>query len=205
MKTSTIAIATAAFAATASAGTLVELTTNGGFEAGDTSGWEDFTAGVADQSFVTTMDASSGNFAGLLTNNAIGAAATIKQANIGVGQVGIGDTIFVQFDAKGSGAAGGVAFAEMFQELAGGGTSGGMIFTGAPLTLTDEYQTFNFEFLITGDVSGGITLQFNAATGANPGSESILFVDNVSVAFVPAPASMALLGLGGLAATRRRR
>jgi hypothetical protein len=54
-------------------------------------------------------------------------------------------------------------------------------------------------------VSGGVTLQFAAVTGGDPSSTSVLFIDDVSITIVPAPAGAALLGMGGLVAMRRRR
>ena len=50
-----------------------------------------------------------------------------------------------------------------------------------------------------------MTLQITATTGANVGSTSEIFVDDVSIFRVPTPATASLLGLGGLAAMRRRR
>ena len=76
---------------------------------------------------------------------------------------------------------------------------------GAPLILTSSYQPFNFAVNAGPDVSGGLTLQFNAATGAVTGSTSELFIDNVSVSVVPEPSSLALLGLSGLALLFRKR
>jgi MYXO-CTERM domain-containing protein len=181
----------------------IELTTNGGFEAGDTSGWTSFP--TPNSTFNLTNDAASGNFAAEVFNNDPASGAVVKQANLGVGVVNAGDIVNISFAAKGEGAIGGVAFAEFFSEIDGGGVSSSTLLGGAPLNLTSEYQTFNFSVAAGFDVSGGVTLQFAAVTGANQGSVIVLFIDDVSVSVIPAPAGMAVLGLGGLAAARRRR
>ncbi len=195
------ALMIAAIATPAIAG--IELTNNGGFEAGDTSGWESFP--TANSTFLVTNDANSGSFAAEVFNNDLASGAVVKQANLGIGVVNAGDEITVSFAAKGEGAVGGVAFAEFFSEIDGGGTSSAEILGGAPLALTSEWQTFTYTVIAGADVSGGVTLQFAAVTGGAPGSVSVLFLDDVSVSVIPAPAGAALLGMGGLVAMRRRR
>jgi hypothetical protein len=201
MKITTSAIALAAI--TAAAAGQVELAVNGDFETGDTSGWSYFPTG--DSAFDVTSDAFGGSFAGDLSNIATGSAALIKQANVGVGQVNAGDQVTISFWAKGENMVGGVNFAEFFSELAGGGVSSSEILGGAPLAITSDWQQFTFVTNAGPDVSGGVTLQFTATTGANIGSTSQLLVDNVSIQIVPTPGAFAALGLGGLVAVRRRR
>ena len=162
-----------------------ELTTNGGFETGDTSGWSPFIFGT--QTFDVTGDANTGTFAGELFNDFIGNPLVVKQANIGVGDVNPGDVINISFAAKGSGTVGGEAFAEFFSELTGGGVSASEILGGGPLPLTDTYQTFNFSAIAGADVSGGVTLQLNAVAGAAIGSTSRLFIDDISVSLASPP------------------
>ena len=203
MKTTISAISIIAAASTAMAG--IELTNNGGFELGDTSGWEYF----ATPASTFSADSSSpfaGSFAGNLVNLTDGSAAVIKQANMGVGLVNPGDEITISFWAKNINGVGGVNFAEFFSEIAGGGTSSAQILGGAPLFASATDWTFyQFTTFAGPDVSGGVTLQFTATTGAIIGSTSELLIDNVSVTVIPAPGAMALLGLGGLMAGRRRR
>lgn len=198
--------ATALIAAVSGAATAgIELTTNGGFETGDTTGWQYF----ATPASTFGADASgpySGGFAGNLENLTDGSAAVIKQANMGIGLVNPGDEITISFWAKNINGVGGVNFAEFFSEIDGGGTSSAQILGGAPLFASATDWTFyEFTTFAGPDVSGGVTLQFTATTGAIIGSTSQLLVDNVSVTVIPAPGAMALLGLGGLVATRRRR
>lgn len=200
MKTTAI-VALFAAASTGLAG--IELANNGGFEAGDTSGWESFP--TPNSTFNITGDANTGNFAAEVFNNDEAAGAVVKQANLGVGLLSIGDVVTVSFAVKGEGAIGGVAFAEFFTEIDGGGVSSSQFLGGAPLMLTNDYVEYSFDITLTGDVSGGVTLQFAAVTGAAQGSVSVLFIDDVSVSVIPAPAGAALLGMGGLVAMRRRR
>ncbi|MEL7238890.1 MAG: PEP-CTERM sorting domain-containing protein [Planctomycetota bacterium] len=195
------ATAVTSLALVAGAQAQVELTTNGGFEAGDTSSWDDFTAG--NQSFGVINNVAEGAFAGEIVNPDEGTGAVVKQANIGIGQVNPGDMLTVSFFAAGDFGPGGVAFAEFFSELDGGGTSSAEILGGTPLPLTSDYQFFTFDVVAGSDVSGGVTVQFNAATGAVAGSTANLRIDGLSVV-VPEPASLGLLGLTGVALLRRR-
>ncbi len=179
------------------------MATNGGFETGDTFGWSSFPS--PSSIFDVVSDAHSGAWAGYLHNPHIGSGAVIKQANLGAGSIAAGAAVHIEFWAKGSAGIGGVFFAEFFSELDGGGVSAAEILGGAPIFLTDTYTFYSFDTFAGPDVSGGVTLQFGAITGAVDGSFSTAYIDDVVVSFVPAPGSAMLLGLGGLAATRRRR
>ncbi len=192
-----------ALATAASATAAAELTTNGGFETGDTSGWEYFP--TPSSTFTADGDAFSGAFAGRLENVTDGTAAVIKQANIGLGVVTPGIQVDISFWAKGANEIGGVNFAELFSEIDGGGVSKTEILGGAPLFVTGDWTFYSFTTTAGPDVSGGITLQLTATTGANIGSTSLLQVDDVSVTAVPAPGAAAVLGLAGIAGLRRRR
>jgi hypothetical protein len=203
MKTCISAFAILAAASTAMGG--IELTTNGGFEAGDTSGWQYF-ATPASTFGVDSTSPYAGGFNGNLENLTEGSAALIKQANMGIGLVNPGDEITISFWAKNINGVGGVNFAEFFSEVDGGGVSSSQILGGAPLFASaTEWTFYQFTTFAGPDVSGGVTLQFTATTGAVIGSTSQLLIDDVSVTVIPAPGAMALLGLGGLMAGRRRR
>ncbi|MEO1585237.1 MAG: PEP-CTERM sorting domain-containing protein [Planctomycetota bacterium] len=67
--------------------------------------------------------------------------------------------------------------------------------------LTNDFATFTFDNLNLA-VTGDIVLRF---VGASDGGSEAFAWNNASIEVVPAPASAALLGLGGLAAARRRR
>ncbi len=176
---------------------------NRGFELGDVSGWASFPSG--DSTFDVSSSAFSGAFSGEVNNLAIGSSAVIKQANLGIGTVSAFQEVTISFMAMGMGEAGGVSFAEFFSEIDGGGVSSSELLGGAPLFVTNDWQEYSFTTTTGADVSGGVTLQFAAVTGANIGSTMQLFIDDVSISIVPAPASAALFGFGGLVATRRRR
>lgn len=192
----------------------IELTINGDFETGDTSGWSDFTTGsqsFGPTSFVSTLGPPS-TTAGEIVNPDQGTASVIKQANLGIGQVSEGDIVTISFDAAGVFGVGGVAFAEFFTELDGGGTTTSVILGGSPLNagqgLGSSYSNFSYTVPVGPTPTGGITLQFNAATGAVAGSTAQLFIDNVSVSIVPEPATAGLAGLGligVLGGVRRRK
>lgn len=174
----TTAILTIAAAASIGvAGT--ELVINGGFESGDDSGWTYL--GTGGSTFDITSDANSGGFAGELFNNVDASAALLRQLNLGAGVLSTGDTVNISFAVKGEGAVGGVAFAELFSEIAGGGVSNTQFIGTAPIPLGSSYAVFNTSIELTADVSGGITLQFAAVTGANSESEIRLFIDDVSI------------------------
>ena len=159
-----------------------DLAVNGGFEAGDLSGWALFpvSADPNEQTVVTT-NPKSGTFAGRINNTTPGTASIIKQANLT--PVATGQTATVSFSARGSLAAGGVAFAEFFTELDGEGTSSAQILGGGPLALDSDPNVWtDFEFVvpISADVSGGITLQLTATTGG-AGSSADVYYDDVSI------------------------
>ncbi|CAN5599848.1 hypothetical protein BH09PLA1_BH09PLA1_31590 [soil metagenome] len=194
----------AIFAASASA---LELTTNGGFETGDFTGWSQFPTGAGQQS-VTNVNPFAGTFAGEINNSVAASNSLIKQANIGVGIVTPGQTVTISFAARGSFEPGGVAFAEFFSEIAGGGVSSSSILGGGPLAVNSNpnvWTSFNFTATAGSNVSGGVTLQLGATNGANAVNNAHMWYDNVSVSVVPEPTSAGLIGLAGLALKRRRR
>jgi len=205
MKNPTHLIALVASLVAAPALAQQELTINGDFEAGDATGFNVF-VGPPERTFEVVSDPVSGSFIGEINNTLSGNPAVIQQANLGVGVVTPGETIEISFDARGEFGVGGVAFAEFFSELDGGGTSSSAILGGGPLSLTNVFQTFTFTAVTGPDVAGGVTLQFNAATGAITGSTAFLAVDNLSVTrTIPEPAAASLLAFGGLATLLRRR
>ena len=190
---------------------IVQLAVNGGFETGNTGGWTSFPSGSS--TFIVDNAAPrSGVYSGYLTNLQSGSAAIVQQANVGVGIVTPGQEITIDFWARGYGLAGGVHFAELFSEIDGGGTSSSVILGGGPLFPSDTtWNKYSYVMNAGPDVSGGITLQFNAATGANIGSETYFEIDDISITVdtpaVPVPAAAWLFGSGllGLIGIARRK
>jgi len=161
----------------------MQLAINGDFETGDLNGWTAFQNGGT---ISICSPGSSGAFAGKLVASGGPFNPTLKQANVGAGQLTPGQAVTVSFDWKGVVAAGdpiGAVFdARLFSELDGGGISQENII----LSIADAFpanwttvgpQTFN----IGTDVSGGVTLQFNAACGGAAACVSEVVIDNVSI------------------------
>ncbi len=186
----------------------IELAVNGGFETGDYTGWTQFPTGPGQQT-VDSVNPSSGVFSGKIFNDAPPSNSLIKQANLNPGQFTPGQLVSVSFDARGTFGIGGVAFAELFSELSGGGTSAAFLHVVSVNGDPNVWTPNSFSTTVGPDSSGGITLQLGNVLGANPGTQNTVWYDNVSVSvdslIVPEPTSFALLGLAGLALVGYRR
>ena len=162
-----------------------DIAINGGFEAGDFSGWETFPGGGIQA--ITTDNPSSGTYAANLnvpvrsqTDPAVD--NLIKNANLQAGNLTPGASVTVSFDMRGSlSGAGGVVFAEFFSELTGGGTSKAEIFSGGPLTPVTDWTPYSFTTTLGPDVSGGVTLQLKTSCGPVEGCGVDAYFDNVSI------------------------
>jgi hypothetical protein len=176
------AVAAIALGAGIAQAEMTELAVNGGFETGDFEGWSLFPTG--DDQFSIVTPGSGSTYAARIFNEVSTSAALMKNANIGIGIVEPIMTVTISFDARGSLMAGGVAFAEFFSELEGGGVSQSEILGNAPLALNPDpevWTTFEFTTTTGPDVSGGVTLQLTATTGADPSSVADMYYDNISV------------------------
>lgn len=162
---------------------------NGGFESGDFAGWTLFPSTPGNTTIETPGSGSS--FAARLNNTTLASASVIKNANLGVQSgwptpisVQPGESVTIRFDARGTTDVGGVAFAELFSEIGGGGVSQSELLGGGPLALDPNPTTWtSFSFATTAgpDVSGGITLQLAAITGGATGSVADIYFDNIEV------------------------
>jgi len=161
------------------------IAVNGGFETGDFTGWEQFAGGGVQ--VITDVNPSSGTFAANLNIPVIGAGGSgvdnlIKNANLEAGNLTPGASVTVSFDMRGSlSGAGGVVFAELFSELAGGGTSKAEILGGGPLAPADAWTPYSFDTTLGPDVAGGVTLQLKVGCGPVEGCGADVYFDNVSI------------------------
>lgn len=193
-----ITIAGAAIMSLTGATQAAQLAVNGGFETGDFTGWTQFPQSGTQT--ITNVNPSEGTWAvNLNADSPQGAPIdnVIKNANIGIGQVAPGQEITISFDARGTTDIGGVAFAEFFSEIDGGGVSGAVLLGGAPLALNadpNSWTTFLFTVIAGPDVSGGVTLQLKAGCGAVVGCMADVYFDNISVTAIPVPAALWLFG-----------
>ncbi len=168
-------------------GAEVDLVDNGGFEAGDYSGWQQFESTPGNQT-ITMTNPSSGTFAASINNTTLSSNSLIKSANKGVGIVEPNTDITVKFDMRGSTGNGGVVFVELFSELSGGGVSNAEILGGGPIALNADPNVWtSYEFMTTlgSDVSGGVTLQIGAVNGGATGSFADIVVDNAEMLYTP--------------------
>lgn len=163
-----------------------EIAVNGGFETNDFSGWTQTGAAIV------TTNPSEGIYCSQLNNTTPASALLLKNANVGIGTVSAGQEVTITFDARGTLADGGVAFAEFFSELSGGGVSASGILGGGPLALDPDpntWKSFSFTTTTGPDVSGGVTLQLTATTGGAGTSVANMFYDNISIQVIEAAPS----------------
>jgi len=155
-----------------------ELTVNGDLETGDLSGWTVFANGGT---VGVTSPGSTGNFAINVNASGMPIGATIKQANLGAGQLTPGQTVTVSFDWRGTDAIGGVVDVVLFSELSGGGVSDTDPILGGAGFPANWTTVGPLDITVGADVSGGVTLQITAICGVDPGCVSNIFFDNVSI------------------------
>lgn len=199
----------------------VNIAVNGGFETGDKTGWsQEFGTFAGGGTITVGSPGSNSNYAATVATGVpgFGLAVGFKNANLGIGNVMPNESVTISFDVKGSYDAGGVAFAEFFSELAGGGVSKSVLLGGAPLFAASQCAGFNaltytrctFTTTTGPNVDGGVTLQLLSATGGAQGSTATTMFDNVEITVmrpVPEPGTYALMlaGLAGVGVLAKRR
>jgi len=190
-----------------------EVASNGGFElgiGGDADAWEEFGGSFRDNAAPLAGDWSMQMDA--LGTDGLGAAsgATYNSiANGGFASLEENTTVTLSFDATTNFGPGGVGFFVLrilngtgaivadtgLQNMLPSGTNSYSISVDTPFFGAAPNDVFA-AFVSIEAVAGGFNGSFASAT-----------VDNVSIqgTLVPAPGALALMGLGGLAAARRRR
>ena len=157
----------------------VDLATNGDVESGDLTCWTTFDNGGVIQ--VSSPGAGASGFAVNVDASGKPIGVTLKQANLGAGELTPGQTVSVSFDWRGSATAGGVVNIVLFSEVDGGGVSQTDPIQGGGVFPADWTTVGPVDITIGPDVSGGITLEITAICGGDAGCESNLFIDNVSI------------------------
>ena len=163
------------------------LAINGDFETGDFTGTEQF-LNSGTQS-ISAVNPSSGQFSANLLVTAAQSDTLLKFANLAPGGFTPGQTIFIKFDMRGTLAPGGVAFVELFSEIAPEGVSkSDILFGGGPIFPNgnaDTWTTFETTGVTGGVTTGGITVQLKAASGGSNLAD--LFFDNVCISTEACP------------------
>jgi hypothetical protein len=154
-----------------------ELAVNGGFEAGNLSGWEVFPNNGTIT--VVSTDSSSGTYSARVvagpTQNPV-----LKQERRAAGVVKPGARINISFDMKGSAKDGGVIFPKLISEPAGPGVELATI--AAP---TAGWTTYSYSPTAGANVSEGITFELAIVCGGVPTCSANVFIDNVSITIAP--------------------
>jgi len=210
MKTITTIAVLAAAASFASADIF-----NAGFEAGtgaDADDWNEVIGGSAGNVERSLAMPNSGDYSAYMSfdhinNPAAGGAYFIEQ-NQPVGSItaetdytlsfyaAVDSTSFVGMDTF-------VQILWLDQDGSdGGGVRGESLTSLIGLGVNESYQQFSLD-LTSAAGADSFLLRFQLSAGAVDGIANGLYVDDV--ALTPAPGALALLGLGGLAAGRRRR
>ena len=158
-----------------------EIATNGGFEAGDLSGWAVYKNGgtiIADNT-----QSKTGTWSGKIIATPAGMNPTLKQERKASGKLAVGDKVKITFDYKGAltGESGTYSI-QSFVEGANGVNQA----VNISVNPSSSWQTYTSTYTVgSGDISGGITLEFVAICGGVAGCSSTLYLDNVSVIINP--------------------
>jgi hypothetical protein len=212
---------TIAFAITSAA--LFTLTTsasaniifNSGFEDGsgaDASDWAEIIAGPSGFAGRSSANPNSGSQSAYMSfdhiNNVAAGGAYFIEQNQPVGSIVGGEDYTLTFSAMvdSTDFVGMDTFVQILwldqDGSNGGGVQGEMLTSLIGQGINDSYQSFSFD-LTAAAGADSFLLRFQLSAGAVDNIANGVYVDDI--ALTPTPASAALLGLGGLIATRRRR
>lgn len=199
------------------AGLSLAAVTNGGFEAGtgpDADNWNEIevaggSMGAAALADRTTSNVRTGDYAMMLSVTGaadFGPVAEIQQQTA-VGSVTAGAEYDFSFWAMGTPGPGSVAFFEVLFFDGDGSDGGGPQGSSGLQTfaLNGAYTEFGVSGLVAPASADSVLIQIRLVTGAFDGAAGEAFIDDVSFNLVPAPGAIALVGMGGLLAARRRR
>jgi hypothetical protein len=194
------------------------IASNGGFESGagqDADNWNEIeifggTGGAMSSADRVSGSAYTGDWA--MQFNVTGApdfgpVAEIQQLTANGSVVG-GVEYNFSFWAAGTPGPGSVAFYEVLWFDSDGSNGGGPQGSATNLQAFGygaAYSQIVFSGMVAPTSADSVLIQIRLVTGAFTGASGQLTVDDVSFAAVPAPGALALLGIGGLAAARRRR
>lgn len=188
---------------------------NSGFEAGsgsDAADWAEILGGPSGTVGRSTANPFSGAASAYMSfdhiNNAAAGGAYFIEQNQPVGSTTAGSDYNLSFYAMVDSASfvGMDTFVQILwldQDASdGGGVKGETLVSLIGLGINESYQQFSLD-LTAAAGSDSFLLRFQLSAGAVDNIANGVYVDDV--ALTPTPASAALLGLGGLFATRRRR
>jgi hypothetical protein len=163
----------------ATAGFAANALTNPGFETGDLTSWQVFGLG-ANSSVPVVADngpSAAGTHCAYMDNHAEALGLTLKQTT--AAGTAAGGLVTWTFDLKlGQAALGGVFFVQIFAEKTGAGIVGSSGLLGNYASA--GWNTYSGSFMAPAGTDF-LSIQFMANTGANVGSLSTMYVDNVSL------------------------
>ena len=218
MKANMSLVAIALLSGIASNAAAQNVLLNSGFEAGagaDADNWTEILGGPSGTVGRSSAMPNSGSFSAYMSfdhinNPAAGGAYFMEQVQP-VGSINPATQYDLSFFAKTDSTdfTGMDTFVQILwldqDGSNGGGVQGEMLTSLIGLGINNAYQQFNMNGLNVPAGADSFLLRFQLSAGAVNNIANGLYVDNASLAPVPAPASAALLGLGGLLTARRRR